>query len=190
MYTISIHTRNTTKTRCYIRISTLYMHIIHIGSGHTHTYYIYIYYPLYRHVCLFFLSLCAYRCTCYVCAAQICRRSLYIILYLLYPQYTYHKSYHICHYLCTYMIHTHASLYYMCLCYLHYVYICIFNKKMHGQPFEMGGCCLKQPVEVRPEGRSAFMKLPERLPRGHLAGANHPGNSWNPCKPVSKKWSE
>jgi len=33
-----------------------------------------------------------------------------------------------------------------------------------------GGCCLKYPTEVRPDGRSAFMKLPERLPGGPFGG--------------------
>ena len=67
------------------------------------------------------------------------------------------------------------TLQYMCLCCLRHVYIYIYTyicsiyayfNMLEDTWSTGGGCCLKYPTEVRPDGRSAFMKLPERLPGG------------------------
>ena len=122
-------------------------------------------------------------------------RSVYI--FVLHQQYIYiicHTMYaHYIHYpyIC---IHAHTSLYIQrinihystcaCVIYTMYIYIHIYICSIYAY-FNMledtwstgGGCCLKYPTEVRPDGRGAFMKLPERLPGGPIWRANHPGNS-------------
>ena len=202
---IYIHTRYTIKTRCYCTHTYIYIYTHYIFTLYIYdmdTTYIYIYVIGYLD-CLFSLSLSAriYVHAMYVLdtlCVHICFTSTIYI-------YIYHLSYYVCT-LYTLSLYLHTcpyiivytkdkyTLQYMCLCYLHYVYIYIYICSIYAY-FNMledtwstaGGCCLKYPTEVRPDGRGAFMKLPERLPGGPIWRANHPGNSWNPWKLQSQK---